>query len=222
MNNDKDLFRQALQRQNERAAKMKMPEDMEQRVMKSLTPRPLQAERGLKSKRFFLSWRAVGSGLIAASILLLLVINIGKNTTDDRHPLAQQSIRPNNPQPAAQSIIAEKKEETMAVVQPKEKPVKKQRPVQIDKEQQLAKAETPSPTKAVKLFTTADSLYYYLTQLENQMGECRDSTCLAELSNLMRADERIKGLVHKIIHKQVETAYKEEYLVDTTIHYIPL
>ena len=32
MNNDKDLFRQALQRQNERAAKMKMPDDMEQRV----------------------------------------------------------------------------------------------------------------------------------------------------------------------------------------------
>ena len=70
--------------------------------------------------------------------------------------------------------------------------------------------------------STADSLYYYLTQLENEMGECRDSTCLAELTGLMRADERIKNLVNKIIHKQVETAYKEEYLVDTTTHYIPL
>ena len=31
MNND-ELFRQALQRQNDRAARMKMPHDMEQRV----------------------------------------------------------------------------------------------------------------------------------------------------------------------------------------------
>jgi hypothetical protein len=72
------------------------------------------------------------------------------------------------------------------------------------------------------LASAADSLYYYLTQLENQMGDCRDSTCLAELTGLMRADERIKNLVNKIIHKQVETAYKEEYLVDTTTRYIPL
>lgn len=70
--------------------------------------------------------------------------------------------------------------------------------------------------------TAADSLYYYLTQLEEQMGDCSDSTCLAELTNLMRADERIKDLVNKIIHKQVETAYQEEYLVDTTTRYIPL
>ena len=84
-------------------------------------------------------------------------------------------------------------------------------------------AEEPQPpTEAVVLASAADSLYYYLTQLENQMGDCRDSSCLAELTGLMRADERIKDLVNKIIHKQVETAYKEEYLVDTTTRYIPL
>ncbi len=84
-------------------------------------------------------------------------------------------------------------------------------------------AEEPQPqTEAVVLTSAADSLYYYLTQLENQMGDCRDSSCLAELTGLMRADERIKDLVNKIIHKQVETAYQEEYLVDTTTRYIPL
>ena len=36
MNNDRELFHQALQRQNERAARMKMPDDMEQRVMESI------------------------------------------------------------------------------------------------------------------------------------------------------------------------------------------
>ena len=88
---------------------------------------------------------------------------------------------------------------------------------------QPAPAPEPQATaSAPVLSTAADSLYYYLTQLENQMGDCRDSTCLAELTGLMRADERIKGLVNKIIHKQVETAYQEEYLVDTTTRYIPL
>ena len=81
--------------------------------------------------------------------------------------------------------------------------------------------QEPSTTEP-QLLNAADSLYYYLTQLENQMGDCRDSTCLAELTGLMRADERIKDLVNKIIHKQVETAYQEEYLVDTTTRYIPL
>ncbi len=86
------------------------------------------------------------------------------------------------------------------------------------------KAPTPQASSAHEpvLASAADSLYYYLTLLENQMGDCRDSTCLAELTGLMRADERIKDLVNKIIHKQVETAYKEEYLVDTTTRYIPL
>ena len=82
--------------------------------------------------------------------------------------------------------------------------------------------EPQTSTETPVLANAADSLYYYLTQLENQMGDCRDSTCFAELGNLMQADERIKNLVQKIIHKQVETAYKEEYLVDTTTRYIPL
>ena len=100
-----------------------------------------------------------------------------------------------------------------------------------NRKRQTSRLESSQPTIADKVQTasetpvltnTADSLYYYLTQLENQMGDCRDSTCLAELTGLMRADERIKDLVNKIIHKQVETAYKEEYLVDTTTRYIPL
>lgn len=100
-----------------------------------------------------------------------------------------------------------------------------------NRKRQTSRLESSQPTIADEVQTasetpvltnTADSLYYYLTQLENQMGDCRDSTCLAELTGLMRADERIKDLVNKIIHKQVETAYKEEYLVDTTTRYIPL
>ena len=89
-------------------------------------------------------------------------------------------------------------------------------------QQQAVITEAQPAAETPVLADVADSLYYYLTQLENQMGDCRDSSCLAELTGLMRADERIKSLVNKIIHRQVETAYKEEYLVDTTTRYVPL
>mgnify|MGYP003309100813 CR=1 FL=1 len=71
MNNDnrlrlseaKNLFSQALQRQNDRAAGMKMPDDMEQRVMGSLTPNP-SPRRGKPSplplRRSPLLWRGRG------------------------------------------------------------------------------------------------------------------------------------------------------------------
>ena len=218
MNNDKQLFRQALQRQNERAAGMKMPEDMEQRVMRGLSPRPLQEERKLKRKSFSLSWRGVGSALIAASILLFLVFRFNSNdeVQPEQQPVLAETIEPNNPQPAPQHIIEEKKEEKPQQPNKSHKTNKPSKPNKSYK--QLASATDSTP----RLTTTADSLYYYLTQLENQMGECRDSTCLAELGNLMRANERIKGLVNKILHKEIETAFQEEYLVDTTTRYIPL
>ncbi len=87
--------------------------------------------------------------------------------------------------------------------------------------QNSAEASQPAAPTLV-LNDAADSLYYYLTILEDQMGDCQDSACLAELTDLMRADERIRDLVNKIVHQQVETAYKEEYLVDTTTRYVPL
>lgn len=63
MNNDKALFRQALQRQNERAAKMKMPDDMEQRVMERIKPKRRHV------------WLYPAITAVAASILLLLTLH---------------------------------------------------------------------------------------------------------------------------------------------------
>ena len=215
------LFRKALQRQNERTAGMKMPDNMEQRVMERIRP-----------KKVIRRWLYPSIATIAASVLLLLVFRFSQWPVEEQpivqQPVVAETIEQSTPQPTvSEPIVQEKQEEALPEVQPTPQPVKKRRkavkkqttPIE---EPQLATASATSATEDVKLATTADSLYYYLTELENQMGDCRDSTCLAELGNLMRADERIKGLVQKIIHKQVETAYQEEYLVDTTTHYIPL
>ena len=86
MNND-NLFRQVLQRQNERAAGMKMPDDMEQRVMKSLKP---QATK----RRWLYPLSAIA---VAASVLLLIMLNIGKQKPEQQTPVVAEVVT--EPQP---------------------------------------------------------------------------------------------------------------------------
>lgn len=122
MNNDKDLFRQALQRQNERAAGMKMPDDMEQRVMKSIRPK--------KTNR---RWLYTAIATVAASILLLLVFRFSQEPVKEKptegQPIVAEANELSTPQPTvSEPIIEEKKEETvLAEAQPMPQPAKKRR-----------------------------------------------------------------------------------------------
>lgn len=138
MNNDnrlslseaKNLFSQALQRQNDRAAGMKMPDDMEQRVMGSLTPNP-SPRRGepspLPLRRSPLLWRGIGGGCIAvaASVLLLILLNVR----------TQQAEQP----PVIAEIVTEPQdstEETHATI-----------PTEAIEQPVVAQAEKPQPAK---------------------------------------------------------------------------
>ena len=84
-------------------------------------------------------------------------------------------------------------------------------------------AVSPSPPaepEAPILATAADSLEYYLTRLEEEMGDCSDSACLARLAELVRADERLNRLVEKLLHRQVEQAAQFEIMIDSTANYL--
>lgn len=70
MNNDKELFRQALQRQNERAARMQMPDDMEQRVKMCIDA------QGDKPKRNILLFALRTIASTAAVILIGLFLYV--------------------------------------------------------------------------------------------------------------------------------------------------
>lgn len=208
-----NALRSVVKRRAEEAERVRLSEDFTDRLMASIEKQKTPS----KHKRL---WPYAASLLaIAASVLLILVFQYNKVEPEQQPVLAQQTEQQDS------NIIEEVKEPSPANVQ--ETPVlaqaeKKQKAIRKADVAIATKDTTHSTEEPVNLTTTADSLSYYLTRLENQMGDCRDSTCLAHLSELMRADERIKGLVNKIIHKQVETAYQEEYLVDTTTHYIPL
>ena len=181
----------------------------------SLPPRPLQGEREPKRRVF---WRYAASA-IAASIVLLIAFNYNNKVMPDQQPVVAEVVE----QPASEEPETSDYSDYSDESKPSESSdySESPKPAKLKSEPVLAQAEQqPTESDAVRLTNTADSLAYYLTRLENQMGDCRDSTCLAHLSELMRADERIKGLVNKIIHKQVETAYQEEMLVDTTTRYV--
>lgn len=154
MNNDnrlrlseaKNLFRQALQRQNDRAAGMKMPDDMEQRVMGSLTPKqgstivnpsPRRGEpSSLVLRRSPLLWRGIGGGCIAvaASVLLLILLNIGKQKPDQQHPVVTEVVT--EPQPIIPDEPVEHANPTKPII-----------PVKVAKtaapKKQLAEGELP-------------------------------------------------------------------------------
>ena len=123
MNND-NLFRQALQRKNDRAAGMKMPDDMEQRVMKSLKP---QATK----RRWLYPLSAIA---VAASVLLLILLNIGKQKPEQQTPVVAEVVT--EPQPIIPDEPVEHANPTKPII-----------PVKVAKtaapKKQLAEAELP-------------------------------------------------------------------------------
>lgn len=141
MNSDKDLFRHALQRQNERAARMKMPVDMEQRVMERIRP-----------KKAMHRWLYPAIATVAASILLLLVIHFSQAPVKEQ-PVVSETIVQRIPLPVSQPIVEEKKDVVLAEAQPTPQPVREQRkavkkqsaPIE---EPVLAQAEPMIPAEA--------------------------------------------------------------------------
>ncbi|MBR1498038.1 MAG: hypothetical protein IJ615_00155 [Bacteroidaceae bacterium] len=144
MNND-DLFRQALQRQNDRAAGMKMPDDMEQRVMgslqtlsnpKTLSNSPLKGEKpsevsakeasplrgGLVGSGRRLAWGCIA---VAASVLLLIMLNTEKQQPEQQMPSIAEVMT--MPQAKAPTEVTEQKQPAMAHAE-KPKPTRRQRP----------------------------------------------------------------------------------------------
>lgn len=204
-----------------------MPADLNERVLRRLAASPQlsskERENGrVISLRLWSRWW----GLVAAVLVAVATLFTWKSLKPEKQPqLAEKTMElaPQENTPKAVEKCTVEETPTLHGGKPNAPRRKARRPtMHFDTPQPVVAKAVSKSTDTVVLTNAADSLYYYLTQLENQMGDCRDSSCLAELTGLMKADERIKSLVNKIIHKQVETAYKEEYLVDTTTRYVPL
>ena len=210
-----ELIRQALQRQNDRTAGMKMPEDMEQRVMNRIKPKTT-------SYRWLYSFSI---GAIAASILLLLTFHfIGKNVEPKEEPvMAQQAEQRNN---ATKDNVTSEIEQAQRQALQKEKG---QPTVSIPQAPVVAQNatvnHTPTTNNHSALNTKSapnlatDQLDEYIALLEAEMEALDDSVRAAHLEKLIAADDRLQRLVNSILKDDADQALRE-LQKDSTANYI--
>lgn len=91
------LLHEAMKRRADKVPPL--AEDFAEKVMgslipNSLTPRPLQRKREQKRRVFPLSWRGIGGGLIAASIVLLLAFHFTRKPVEEQSLVAEVIEQP--------------------------------------------------------------------------------------------------------------------------------
>jgi len=171
MNNDKNLFRQALQRQNERAAGMKMPEDMEQRVMKSIKP-----------KSAIHHWRYPAIVAIAASIVVAFIL--WPDNPKVEVPVVAEVAELPDAEPSEASEASDYSESSVPAEPVKPKGTNKPRKVSKPAEEPLlAKAEPVAEP------TDRDSRDHYEEKLSNLSNPYQ--LAVAQLQDLRSRGERL-------------------------------
>ena len=196
------LFRQALQRQNDRASEMKMPDDMEQRVMKRINSKS-------KSTRWLYT---VSISAIAAGLLLLIGFSLFMK---DGVSEEQESVTVQHKEQRDSMVKVEEKEPMPMMAQ--EIPVS----AQNNNVQQAVKiAKQPVKEKeAISVVSADDRLNYYISQLEAEMEAVDESVRVAHLEKLIAADFRLHQLVNRIVKGEEEQALNE-MKKDSTANYI--
>ena len=196
------LFRQALQRQNDRASEMKMPNDMEQRVVKRIKSKS-------KPSRWLYSTTI---SAIAAGLLLLtgfyLFMKEGKSEREE--PIVAQHTEQRD------SMVKIEEKEPMPMIA-EETPVL----VQNKKVQRAVKnAKQPVKKKdTISVDAADDKLNYYISLLEAEMEAVDDSVREAHLEKLIAADFRLQQMFNRIVGKQAEQAMNK-LLNDSTTNYV--
>ena len=201
MNKDQ-LFRQALQRQNDRASEMKMPDDMEQRVMKRI-----------KSKSRSPRWLNAASIIaIAAGLLVLIGFSLFmKDGKSDRE----------------EPVVAQQKEqrystEKVEVESPMPMIAQEIPALTMNKNVQQTVKTAKQPVKENETISVAivnDRLNYYISQLEAEMEAVDDSVRTAHLEKIIAADFRLQQLVNRIVGEEEQQALNEMEK-DSTANYI--
>jgi len=153
MTND-ELFRQALQRQNDRAAEMKMPDDMEQRVMEHIRA------KAMPRRRIF----AIAISGVAASILILLTLYYNKVDTAETPVVAQQTEQQDSPKTAGKQLamtVQETPTETQTVQAEPSTPVKRHK----------KRAATVRQVEALQTAMTESADEQNISEIQEQMED---------------------------------------------------
>ena len=183
---DKGL-RQALQRRNETAERMMLPEDFTDRLMERLEkplPQPLPRE----GRTRLLRW-------IASAACLLIIIGVGMTLLPKEEPAITQPV------------VVKKTEKPLPQPLPNREGRTKSLPSRGRLEGAVAKAKAVSqrPTQTTATHNTpttvatTDSLDYYIDKIERELAQVDESLYIERMNKVIRADERLQRMVNSYI-----------------------
>ena len=190
-------LRQALQRRNEAAEQMTLPEDFTDRLMRRLEPTPALPKGG-RIKRLPYWGR-----LVAAAACLLIIIGVGLKLLPKEEPAKNQPIVVKKTEkPLPQSLPREGSSESLPYGEkfggeshgenPK-KTVAKAKAVSQRPTQTTATHNTPTAV------ATTDSLDYYIDKIERELAQVDESLYIERMNKVIRADERLQRMVNSYI-----------------------
>ena len=181
-------LRQALQRRNEAAERMTLPEDFTDRLMERLEKPTPALPKGGRTKSFPYWWRLVGAS-IAASVVLLLTFHFLNNREVTK---------------VEQPVVVKKTESQRS----EPKTIEKE-PIQMAKEEKAVVAKTNivnkrpkasvSESKTSTTVATTDSLDYYIDKIERELAQVDESLYIERMNKVIRADERLQRMVNSYI-----------------------
>ena len=202
---DTDL-REALRRKY--ADTPPMPADLSERLMKLGDCNSHQATERPRHRY----WPYITAAIaVAASILLLIVLHLGKGQPEQRPVMAEKLAAPTDSvQPMQHIALTSPCSVCCDTVAALTTPAKPQ-----TNHTKTAGTEKPNADSA----SAAEELADCIARLEAEMENIDDSVSAAHLEQLIAADARLQQMVYRIVGKQTEQALNEMEK-DSTANYI--
>ena len=181
-------LRQVLQRRNEAAERMTLPEDFTDRLMKRLEKPTPALPKGGRTKSLFYWGKWVGA-VAAASVVLLLTFHYinNKEVTKVEQPVVVKKTESQRSEPKT----IEKEPVQMA----KEEKAVVARTTMVNKRPKASVSESKTSTTAA----TTDSLDYYIDKIERELAQVDESLYIERMNKVIRADERLQRMVNSYI-----------------------
>ena len=181
-------LRQALQRRNEAAERMTLPEDFTDRLMEQIGKPTPALPKGGRTKSLF-NWGKWVGVVAAASVVLLLTFHYinNKEVTKVEQPIVVKKTEQQGSKPKAieKEPIQMAKEEKAVVA----------KTTMINKRSKASVSESKTTTTAA----TTDSLDYYIDKIERELAQVDESLYIERMNKVIRADERLQRMVNSYI-----------------------
>ena len=182
-------LRQALQRRNEAAERMTLPEDFTDRLMKQIGKPTPALPKGGRTKSLLYWGKLVGAAIAASVVLLLSFHYLYKHevTKVEQPVVVKQTLQHNS------TVKTMEKEPEPMIAQEKNSADK----VKVVSQHSITTAP-PQTTQRTNDQTT-DSLDYYIDKIERELAQVDESLYIERMNKVIRADERLQRMVNSYI-----------------------